>query len=441
MTMATIKPFMGVRYNAEKIGDLSKVVSQPHDRVRHGLQQRYHDMSPYNVVRLIKGKAHSGDDDGGSVSARARDTYLSWVRDGVLVRDQMPAVYVLRQKYGLPGGGTGTRLCLIGALELSDFDEGTVLPHEDTLPDTLRSRVDLLRATSVNLGTVLMLYAGTTIDELLAPAIAQPPTFELREHHETEVLQQFWVLTDPFLIASLAEEMAATRNLIIADGHHRYEASLRYREEMRRRHPEAPSSAGFNHRLVALASMDDPDLTILATHRLIHANGGMDEAEVLHRAEEYFEVEPLGGQAELAGWLHGARGDSRPCFGVYDGLSAGLTLRRPDALERLLPGRSRDWRLLDVTVAHELFIERVLGIGKHVVMGEKQVEYLRDPGMGYAAVDRREADLMLLMRPTRVEQVQACSLSGERMPQKSTDFYPKVISGLVMLPVGADERL
>lgn len=231
--MAIIKPFRGVRYNPENIPDLSQVVSQPYDRVRHGLQDRYYEMSPYNVVRLIKGREQTGDREDDSVLTRARDTYRSWLREGILLREQSPALYVLRQTFSLPDGRVGTRLGLMAGLELSRFDEGIVLPHEGTLPTCVESRLDLLRATAVGFGTVLLLHSGGRIDDLLASITAQPPEFTLRELRERDVKQELWVLTDPGMISALSAEMALQRNLIIADGRHRYTATLQYRDEMR----------------------------------------------------------------------------------------------------------------------------------------------------------------------------------------------------------------
>ena len=445
MTMAIIKPFRGVRYNPESIPDLSLVVSQPHDRVRHGLQDRYYELSPYNVVRLIKGREQAGDEEDSNVFTRARDTYRSWLRAGILLREQTPALYVLRQTFSLPDGRVGTRLGLMAALELSRFDEGIVLPHEGTLPACVEGRLDLLRATAVGFGTVLMLHSRGRIDELLASITAQPPAFALREFHEHDVQQDLWVLTDPGMIAALSAEMALQRNLIIADGHHRFTAALQYRDEMRAQYADAPPNAAFNYCLATLVNMTNEDLVILPTHRLIHAyrnaNRRMSAAEALRRAEKYFVVRPVDGRAELEARLSEAQGEPRPCLGFYNGIAATLTLRQPEVMERLLPGHAPDWRLLDVTVAHELLIERVLGIDKQAVGRNECIEFLRDPQMGYEAVDQGRADFMLLMNPTRIEQVRACSLSGERMPQKSTDFYPKMITGLVMLPVGAAERL
>ena len=438
--MAIIKPFRGTRYNPEKVPDLSAVISQPYDRVRHGLQDKYYDLSPYNVVRIIKGKAQVGDGEMDNTYTRARDYYQSWLQEGVLMREQTPALYVLHQTFTLPDGSTRTRQGLIAALELSRFDEGVVLPHERTHSGPKVDRLNLMRATAVNFGHIFMLYPGNHINELLGAAIEEEPGFELHELFEHDVTQRFWAVTDPEVIQAVVEEMASKRNLIIADGHHRYETALNYRDEMRAANPDAPANAGFNYRMVTLVSMEDPGLVILPTHRLIHSYGRLGGQEVRERAKEYFDVRPVADRAALEAALAAAK-PSHPRFGFYDGSYAALTLRDPGLLERILPDRVPDYRLLDVAVLHELFIERTLGIDKAAVEREENIEYLRDPQMGYDAVDKGEAQFLLVTNPTRMEQVRACTGAGEKMPQKSTDFFPKVISGLVMMAIGVEERL
>ena len=438
--MATIRPFRGVRYNPEKIPDLSAVVSQPYDRVRHGLQDKYYDLSPYNVVRIIKGKEQAGDSEENNVYTRARDAYRAWLREGILMREDVPALYVLHQTFALPDGSTRTRQGLIAAFGLSRFDEGVVLPHERTLSGPKVDRLNLMRATAVNFGHIFMLYPGDRINQLLGAAIEGQSCLELRELFEQDVTQRFWAVTDPAVIAAVVEEMAPRRNLIIADGHHRYETALNYRDEMRAAHPDAPPNAGFNYRMVTLVSMEDPGLVILPTHRVIHSYGRLDGAAALERAKEYFDVAPARDRAALEEMLAAAE-PTHPRLGFYDGSYATLTLRDPALLERLMPDRSPDWRLLDVSVLHELFIERVLEIDQAAVERKENINYLRDPQMGYDAVDQGEAQFLLVMNPTRMEQVRACTAAGEKMPQKSTDFYPKVISGLVMNPIGVEDRL
>ncbi|MFQ6100237.1 MAG: DUF1015 domain-containing protein [Anaerolineae bacterium] len=438
--MATIRAFRGVRYNPEKIADLSSVISQPYDRVRHGLQDKYYNQSPYTIVRIIRGREEPNDNEENNVYTRARNYYQSWLQKGILVREQSPALYVLHQTATLPDGSQKTRQGLIAALELSRFDEGVVLPHERTHSGPKVDRLNLMRATQVNFGHIFMLYPGGGINEVLQPALEKQPPIEVRDLFEHEVVQEFWPVTDPQVIQAVVEEMAPRRNLIIADGHHRYETALNYRDEMRAAHPDAPPNASFNYRMVTLVSMEDPGLVILPTHRLIHSYGRMSGAEALEKAEEYFEVTPVADRAALEAALAEAE-PFNPRFGFYDGSYAVLTLRDPAVLASLLPDRSPDWRLLDVAVLHELFIERVLGIDKAAVEAKTNIEYLRDPQRGYDEVDAGKANFSLVMNPTRMEQVRACTAVGEKMPQKSTDFFPKVISGLVMMPIGAEERL
>jgi len=438
--MATIRPFKGVRYNPEKIDDLSTVISQPYDRVRHGLQDKYYDQSAHTIVRIIKGKEQAGDDETNNVYTRAGDYYQSWLQEGVLMHEQSPALYVLHQTVTLSDGSTRTRKGLVTALELSRFDEGIVLPHERTHSGPKVDRLNLMRATETNFGHIFMLYPGGGIDELLDAAIAGQAGFELRELFEHDVVQQFWPVTDPQVIQAVVEEMAPRQNLIVADGHHRYETAITYRDEMRKKHPDAPANAGFNYRMVTLVSMQDPGLVILPTHRQIYAYDKMNGQEALERAKQYFAVMPVTNRAALEASL--AEADhTHPRFGFYDGAYAVLKLQDPAMLEKLLPDRSADWRLLDVSVLHEIFIERVLGLDKAIVERKENIEYLRDPQMGYDAVDQGKANFLLLMNPTRMEQVRDCTAAGEKMPQKSTDFFPKVIGGLVMMPIGPGERL
>lgn len=438
--MATIRPFQGVRYNPEKIDDLSSVISQPYDRVRHGLQDKYYDLHPNNIVRIIKGKEKPGDDKMQNVYTRAREYYESWLGEGVLVREDTPALYVLRQNFTLSDGTEKSRQGLVTAFELCTFDEGIVLPHERTHKGPKVDRLNLMRATEVNFGHIFMLYPGDRINQLLNEAIEKADGFQARELFEKDVAQQFWSVTDQDVIEAVVEEMAPKRNLIIADGHHRYETALNYRDEMREKHPDAPPNAGFNYRLVTMVSMQDPGLVILPTHRLIHSYGRKSGQEIREGAEEYFNVMVVEDRDALEDALDKATPE-HPRFGFYDGSYAVFELQDPSVMERVLPDRARAWRMLDVSILHELAIERVMEISKEAVEEKENIEYLRDPQRGYDAIKDNEAEFLFVMNSTRMEEVRACTSAGEKMPQKSTDFYPKVISGLVTMPIGVDERL
>jgi uncharacterized protein (DUF1015 family) len=439
--MVTIKPFRGVRYALNKIADLSTVVSQPHDKIPLDLQEKYYQLSPYNIVRIARGKEYPADTPTHNVYTRAKEIYDTWLREDIFVREQMPALYVTDQTFTMPNGQVKTRRGLIAALKLHSYDEGVVLPHERILPKSMADRLSLQQVTQTNLSSIFMLYPHGGINELLQPALAQQPPIEFRDLHENQVLQQFWAVTQPEVVTAVVKAMADRSYVIIADGHHRYETALKYRAEMRAQYPNAPDNAGFNYRMVTLVSLDDPGLVILPTHRLIHLDQPLNRADLLARVAAYFEVTTFTHQAGLETALETAHHHSQPALGLYDGNFTLLTLRSPDIMTHLLPESSATWRMLDVTIAHELFIERVLGIDKEAVANKERVDFIREVNLGYEAVAQRRADYLLILNPTRIEQVQDCTAGGERMPQKSTDFYPKMLNGVTAMPIGIAEQL
>ncbi|MCL7453182.1 MAG: DUF1015 domain-containing protein [Anaerolineae bacterium] len=442
--MATVKAFHGVRYNPNKVDDLSKVVSQPYDRIRHGLQDQYYDLHPYNIVRITKGREQPGDHSGSEdVYTRARDYYRAWLDAGYLLRDTKPAFYVYHQTFTLPDGTELTRRAFVGALELAEFDEGIVLPHERTLSGPKVDRLNLLRATAVNFGQIFMLHPDpdNRVNAIFDAAIAgREPDIDVRELFEKDVRQQVWVVTDPEVLAQVTAEMAPKTGLIIADGHHRYETALNYRAEMREKYPNAPANAGFNFRMVTLVSMDDPGLTILPTHREMHDYEAKTTSQILDEAKQYFEVTAMDSRAALEEAMAQATPSDRR-LGFYDGGYYLLRLSDPDVMTRVVPERAEEWRMLDVSLLHELMIERVMDVSKEKVEAKENIEYHRDLDLAIQRVDEGKAQCVFIMNPTRIEEVKACSAQGEKMPQKSTDFYPKVISGLVAMPVTPDDEL
>lgn len=441
--MAKIAAFQGVRYNAHKVGDLSLVVSQPYDRVRYGLQDEYYDRHPYSIVRIIKGRELDDDTPTNNVYTRARDYYHCWLDAGYLLRDPAPAYYVYHQTITLPNGSALTRKAFVAALELVEFSEGIVLPHERTLSGPKADRLNLLRATQANFGQIFMLYPDrdNRINTIFDDAIAgREPDADVRELFEKDVRQQMWVVSDPDVLARVEKEMAPKQSLIIADGHHRYETALNYRAEMREQHPGAPPNAGFNYRMVTLVSMDDPGLTILPTHREMHSYTAKTTTQLLAAAAEYFEVTPMAGRAALEAALPETSSRERQ-IGFYDGEYYLLRLKNPEIMAQIAPDRAEEWRMLDVSILHELLIERLMGISRERVAAKENIDYHRDLDLALSHVDQGKAQCVYIMNPTRMTEVRACSDKGAKMPQKSTDFYPKVVTGLVAMGVGAEERL
>jgi len=312
-----------------------------------------------------------------------------------------------------------------------------VLPHERTLSGPKADRLSLTMATQTSWGHIFMLYPDpqNTINGLLQHFLDSHMPAIVRDNVvEPEVEQNFWVVNDPALIATVTAAVRDIGPLIIADGHHRYETALAYRDRMREAQSAGPANAAYNYALVTLVSMSDPGLVVLPTHRLIHAYTAMGSEALLSALAPDFDIETLSSLAEVQHAMAATvPGHSR--FGFYDGGYYLLTLKDPKRIAHLLPDRDPAFRGLDVTVLHELVIEHTMGLSKDSVARRENLDYLRDPLVGITAVDRGEADFLFLLNPTRMAQIQACTAAGERMPQKSTDFFPKVVSGLVTLPL------
>ena len=441
--MAIIKPFRAIRYNQDKIGHINDVISQPYDRVRYGLQEEYYALSGYNVTRIIKGKEFDTDSDTDNVYSRANDFLTQWLKDGILQREDQPAYYVYHQTFPLPSGKVITRKAFISAFELSGFDEGIVLPHEKTHAGPKVDRLNLTKATETYFGNIFMLYPDreNKIDAIFEQAIQRSADIEAKELHEKDVLHKVWVVTDPKVISKVNAEMAEKTNLIIADGHHRYETALNYQEEMKAKHPDAAPNAGFNYRMTAMVSMSNPGLTILPTHRLIFDYQAMTSAEILAKAAEFFEVEQLENRESLEKKLENNGGQ----IGVMGFISKDgyylLSLKSPEAMVDVAPDRAQAWRDLDVSVLHKLLLGKVMQIDEKKIDNLENIKYLREPDIGYAEVEEKDTSFLFILNATRIDQVTDCTDDGEKMPQKSTDFYPKIVTGFAMLPVQKDELI
>ncbi|MCB2180341.1 DUF1015 domain-containing protein [bacterium] len=439
--MANLKPFKGIRYNPEKVGDIASVISQPYDRVRHGLQDKYYDLNEYNVVRMIKGKEFADDHTDENVYTRAQAFLGKWLAEGVLQYEEKPAFYVYHQEFTL-NGETVVRKALIGALELARFEEGVVLPHEKTHDGPKMDRLNLTRATQAYYGNIFILYpdAANKVDALLDAAVQGPPDVDVRELFEKDVRQMLWAVTDEEVVAAVQAEFAPKTGLIIADGHHRYETAIAYRDEQREKFPDAPADAAFNYLMVALVSMSNPGLTILPTHRLIFDYDQMSVDEVLEKAGEFFEIEKVDDRAALETHMESKIGKVG-CFGLVtkQGVYA-LTLKSPSIMEELAPSHKKSWQTLDASILHKLLLEHLMGISEAQIDAKEGVEYLREPDLGYERVAEDESAFLFIVNATLMEQIKACTADNEKMPQKSTDFYPKVITGLAILDVSPEQR-
>jgi uncharacterized protein (DUF1015 family) len=447
--MAVVKPFRGVHYDPQHFEDMQVVVSQPYDKIDGVFQQKYYDLSPYNIVRIILGKAETGDrptqPEGPNVYTRARSCYQQWLREGVLVREDRPAFYAYEQAFTV-GATPYTRLGLIAAVELTDFDQGVVLPHERTHSGPKEDRLRLLTAIQANTEQIFILYPDpeNRVNALLQRACgANQPDIDVVEILENDVRQRVWRITDSAIVDAIQSEMTPKRGLIIADGHHRYGTGLTYRDMQREAHPGAPANAAFNFVQATLVSMNDPGLVILPTHREICHFTGTRPAAILERSREYFTVAP---SSDLSACLNAVNAHpTGHAFGFYGGPETGfyvLTLKDDHLADRLIPDdHSPAWKSLAVSILHKVLLEQIAGVPVEGIEDKSMIRYHRDAQQAVDSVAQGQGNFVFLVSATRMVQIKTCTARGETMPQKSTDFYPKMISGLSILPLGPDERL
>jgi uncharacterized protein (DUF1015 family) len=453
--MAEISPFRAVRYNAQRVA-LEKVLTQPYDKITAEMQERYYAASPYNLISIEKGKALPTDSATENVYARAAKKFGEWVRDGILVEDAEPAIYAYFQNYTLPGTGPGTgpganrrleRRGLIALGRLADYSEGIVFRHEHTLTGPKADRLELLRQTRCQTGQLFLLYEDPTraVDTILEEAAKAPPTAEMRD--EFDVQHRLWAISDAERVQKIAQLMSAQK-LVIADGHHRYETALAYRNECRakagRVDPDAPYEKAmwtcFNIYQSGHPGGHHEGLTILPTHRLVRDVAGFSVEKFVKAASAYFNwyAYPFASASEreesFAEFRHDLerRGRAGHAIGFYAGAGKFylLVLRNTAELERLLPDMTAAQRQLDVVLLHRLLLHKCLGITAEKVTAETNVSYEREMERAIAAVDGKKAQVAFLLNPVRVKEVMQIALGGDVMPQKSTDFYPKLLSGL-----------
>lgn len=437
--MADIFPFRAARYDAKRVA-LENVLTQPYDKITAEMQERYYAASPYNLISIERGKvlpADSGDDN---AYTRASRKLEEWLADGVLTEDDAPAIYAYFQDYNLPG--TNQRMERRGFIalgRLADYEEGVVFRHEHTLTAPKADRLELLRHTRAQTGQLFMLYndPARRIDGVLEETSKQPPVAEVRD--EYDVRHRLWAISDAATIQRITSAMA-DKKLVIADGHHRYETALTYRNERRAKNGRIDPEAPYEKAMWTCFNTQQEGLTILPTHRVVRNLAGFSIEKFLQAASEYFDwyAYPFAAASErdenFAEFRHDLqrRGRAGHCIGVYAGNHAFylLVLRNNAELERLLPDISPAQRQLDVVLLHRLLLHKCLGITAEKVKAETNVTYEREMEAAIGAVERGAAQVAFLLNPVRVGQVTEIALAGDVMPQKSTDFYPKLLSGL-----------
>ena len=417
--MADIQPFHGVLYNTQRVNP-SDVLTQPYDKITPEMREKYLQRSPYNLVRIELGKEEPGDSEQRNKYTRARDLYRAWRTDGILRQAAQPALYYLEQEFAAPdGSGPKTRTGLIARVRLHRWDEGVILPHEHTLSKPKADRIALLRACGSQQGHIFMLYPKPARPVLTRPASS--PTIEAVDDYK--VINRIWEITDPAAIRA-AQEILRTAKFYIADGHHRYETALAFRDEAK---TEASQFV-----MATLVDMSDPGLVVLPTHRTVANLTGFDRAQFAAKLAQQFEITA---QTTLPAMLTAMK-TAPHLIGLHDGARfATLRPKNLTALQPLFTGKPPLWDTLDVAILHVAILEALLGIDEVRLREESNVSYWREPEQAVAQVAGGTAQLAFFLTPTPVLDVKAVADARSRMPQKSTDFYPKLLSGMTIYEV------
>jgi uncharacterized protein (DUF1015 family) len=438
--MAYVAPFRAVRYDSARV-DLTQVVTQPYDKITPDMQKRYYDANPHNLVRIILGKPQPTDHSEENIYTRAAAFFHDWRQQGIFRQDPQQSLYQYVQRFQPIGGGSELeRRGFIGLGKIEDYSAGIVHRHEQTLAKPKADRLQLLRATQAHFGQLFMLYSDPAgeVDAALSANSQADTKIGIDVRDEYGVLHQVRGISDPGLIEVVRGKMR-DKKLIIADGHHRYETALNYRNERRAEHAPAPSAsetqlAPYELVMMTFVNMDSPGLVILPTHRVVHGLEAFSSDVLRDRARSYFsveEVDPSIDAVRAVGILRAAGKAGTALLAVT--ANRAFLFDTPRALtSNLFQGLSLRQQSLDVVQLHKCLLEGVLGLSEEAIRYQKNISYVRDAAEALAKVREGAANVAFLMNPVRMRQVRDIAFAGEVLPQKSTDFYPKLLSGLTI---------
>jgi uncharacterized protein (DUF1015 family) len=438
--MVRIAPFRGVVYSQKKIRDLAKVIAPPYDVISKSEQERLYKKSPYNFVRLdLNQEADSYD--------AVAQTLNDWLAQGIFECDQQPAIYFLSQRFKLKGGEEKERLGFFALIELQDFTSGEIRPHEKTHDAPKQDRLKLMLACQAQLSPIFALYAQPkpTINRILAVAVeGVAPWLDVEQDNGDHC--RLWRITDSAVIQKIQQEMR-DQQLLIADGHHRYEATLSYRDHMRRERGQWTGREAFNYVMVYCANMNDDNVVILPTHRLVRGYEHKPFLELEEALQTYFYVEQHpktpDGKVSFLKALKVAAKKYRVIGASFkrDPRYLILRLKNKRIMQRLAKDLSAPLRELDVSTLHLLILEHILGMAPEQQESGDTVRYFDDEETILQTLEKEEFQAAFLLNAPKAEEVLAIAAAGEKLPQKSTYFYPKLSSGLIVNKLDPEEQI
>lgn len=421
--MPEILPFNGILYNQTKV-NIDDVVAPPYDVISREHQQKLYERHPHNVIRLILGREENR-------YASAAQHFQEWIKQSILVRDTKPAIYIVCQTFTTTTGQRVTRKGFIALCHLEEFEKKVVLPHEKTLAKPREDRFKLFKATNANFSQIFSLYSDSEqqIDRLMNGFAKAKPVIDVMFE---DVQNQMWRLQDAPAVKHIQDFLSA-KQVLIADGHHRYETALAYRDLMRSQNPKHTGKELYNYVMMFFTNIDDDSLVIYPTHRIVHSLKNFDARQLLQNLEQHFIIRELRDEDSL---LQGLTSSSVRSFGLALENEQSyflLTLKPTSVLQEIIidpiPVEVKE---LDVSLLHNVILRDILGISSEAQEQKLNIDYVKSANEALQAVRTKKAQAAFLMNATKIEEIRRVAKAGYTMPQKSTYFYPKLLSGLVM---------
>ncbi|OQY97886.1 MAG: hypothetical protein B6D35_13455 [Candidatus Brocadia sp. UTAMX2] len=432
--MAIIKPFRGLRYNQDVITDLSSVMTPPYDVISPQEQERYYQTHPNNIIRLDFGKDFPNDTEKANKYTRAAEFLGAWRKNGIIKREDTPAIYIYDQEF-LSGTEWLVRRGFIALVKLEPFDKGSIYPHEQTLPGPKVDRLKLTQACQANLSSIFALFPDehNEIDADLLTMTDTRPAIDFVD--DTGVKNRLWVIKDEQKINSLVARMKE-KPLFIADGHHRYETALVYKEQMQKENGNPRNDLPSDYVMMVCVSMNNNGLKILPAHRLVRNIKNYRFDRILPLLQESFKIELLGKGCTVKDFMsHLNNGSEAHAFIMYEGQEDAyykLQLSNEKVLDMVFAADHPEWRRLDAGILHGVIIDKILGIAASDVTAKDYVKYVKDEADAISFVQSGQYQLAFFLKPTRIEQVREIASARKVMPPKSTYFYPKLVTGIVI---------
>lgn len=422
--MAEIKGYKGLRFNCEKAGKIEELVCPPYDIISDQQREEYIKTNPHNIIRLELPK---GDDK----YNKAAEILKDWLEKGILIKEDKPAIYIYEEEFTAYGERKAIK-GIICRVKLEEFSKGIILPHEFTLSKAKEDRLNLMKATNCNFSQIYSLYMDggkNTLGKIDSLSKSEP---DIQLQDNDNVTHRMWIIKDEKAIADICSDFA-DRKLYIADGHHRYETALNYRNYLREQ-GLAKEGDACDYQMMMLVDMEHPGLVVFPTHRLVRNLDSFNAERVIDGCKEYFDVTEHSDINTIESTLMELYNQGKKAYAFYCGGSSYklLVLKDTNIIKKLLPNASTATQQLDVTILHTLILEKIFGIDAENMAKQINLTYTKIFDEAISSVQQGNSQCAFILNPTRVSEIREVASNGEKMPQKSTYFYPKMITGLVM---------